>query len=95
MSIYCIGQSVWVAVLEATVSVVVCRGCGRQFTPSAPHSIDSLADLPGPAQPPQAAGWLEGATPFDAQLGTDSGPVEYDDPALLCGTCRAQTRADA
>jgi len=75
------------------VRTITCRRCRRPFTPPVPHEVDSLADLPGAEQPPEAAGWLEGATPFDAELGTDSGPAEYDDPEYLCDECRAATRA--
>jgi len=77
------------------VSTTVCSRCGGSLAPTTLHGLDSLADLPGAEQPPEAAGWLAGATPFDAQVGSDSGPVEYHDPALLCDTCRSQTAGDA
>jgi hypothetical protein len=88
---------------RTAVTTAVCRRCGRTFTDddSPPlagegtgERFDSLADARGAEQPPEAAGWLQGAVPFDAELGTDSGPVEYDD-AELCPSCRAEARREA
>jgi hypothetical protein len=72
----------------------VCRRCGRPLSRDAGDQPETLADLPGAEQPPEAAGMLAGATPFDAQAGTDSGPAEYAETEGdgLCADCRAERR---
>lgn len=77
------------------MATAVCRNCGRTFTRGEAAEFESLAETPGAAHPPEAAGLLSGATPFDATLGGESGPVEYAEaPARrdddLCPTCRAR-----
>lgn len=78
------------------VATATCAHCGRRFTPGrrdADSDLDSLADTPGAEQPPQAAGWLQGATPADAEIGTNSGPLEYAD-ADLCPACAEGVRRE-
>jgi hypothetical protein len=75
------------------MSAEICSRCGRPLTPDTPRAADSLADLSGPEQPPEAAGWIAGATLFDAEVGTNSGPTEYDDEPGLCETCRTERSA--
>lgn len=82
------------------MATAICPRCGRPFTPgpstrSASEDQDgsTLAGFPGVTQPPEAASALAGATPFDAELGTDSGPVEYGtDGERLCPSCQAESR---
>lgn len=79
------------------MATAVCTRCGRSFMPddesgtAADALPDTLADLGALAPPPEAAAALAGATPFDARLGTDSGPVEYGaGDEQLCPACRAE-----
>ena len=76
------------------MTTAVCRRCGRAFSRDAGEGPETLADLPGAEQPPEAAGMLAGATPFDARVGTDSGPAEYAEAEGegLCADCRAELR---
>jgi hypothetical protein len=74
------------------MATTVCRNCGRALADS-DNEFDSLADTPGARQPPEAAGLLAGATPFDAEAGKESGPVEYQEDGL-CLTCRSQGRRE-
>ncbi len=73
-------------------SARACRACGHPLAGgTADHFADTLADVRGPQQPPEAAGLLAGATPADAQLGQRSGPVEYSrGDEGLCSACRTQ-----
>ncbi len=74
-----------------STSTPACRACGRPLgeTDQRQDFANTLADVGGVLQPPEAAGLISGATTSEGELGTTSGPVEYADDEL-CASCRAQ-----
>ena len=84
------------------MATTVCPRCGRTFAADTADSagrggrsgeFDSLAETPGVEQPPEAAGMLAGARPFDAPEGSASDAIEYTGgDGELCPDCRAELR---
>ena len=81
------------------MATTVCPRCGLTFaadtvdTAGRGGEFDSLAETPGVEQPPEAAGMLAGARPFDAPEGSASDAIEYTGgDGELCPDCRAELR---
>ena len=84
------------------MATTACPRCGRTFAADTADTagrggrggeFDSLAETPGVEQPPEAAGMLAGARPFDAPEGSASDAIEYTSGGgELCPDCRAELR---